>query len=405
MNKLPIIAILALLVGLMAALPGVALAVTDCTFTTVDTTMTLDADCTTDTTILVPDGFTLDGDGFSITAVDPAGGHFLGAVVANAGTTAHVKNLTVTASGLINACDVGADRLRGIMFNGASGSITDNTVLNINQGVSGCQEGNGIEVRNAPFDGTHPNTIYVEISDNTVTNYQKTGILANGDVFVEIKENVVTGVVSAVIAQNGIQLGFGGQGVVKENEIGPDFFTGSFWAASAILLFEVSDVVVNENLVKESQLGVAIAGFGGVFGGPGVANYNIVKENTLIDNKFGMSLQVFFGAGGQVNNNVIEENQITATGSVTNGIDLFGCVPVSGFCPAGAHTVDNNLIKENFVSGYLVGLELNQNANNNTMEENDFSGNTTPVIDGGTGNVFAAFNLSAPTSAVVQPIN
>ena len=85
--------------------------------------------------------------------------------------------------------------------------------------------------------------------------------------------------------------------------------------------------MVNENLVKESQLGVAIAGFGGVFGGPGVANYNIVKENTLIDNKFGMSLQVFFGAGGQVNNNVIEENQITATGSVTNGIDLFGCVP------------------------------------------------------------------------------
>lgn len=61
----------------------------------------------TDTAILVPDGFTIDG-----------------------------------------------ARLRGILFDGAAGSITHNTVTNINQGASGCQEGNGIEVRNGPFDNT-----------------------------------------------------------------------------------------------------------------------------------------------------------------------------------------------------------------------------------------------------------
>ena len=34
-----------------------------CTFTTSNSTMTLDADCGTDTTIKVPNGFTLDGNG------------------------------------------------------------------------------------------------------------------------------------------------------------------------------------------------------------------------------------------------------------------------------------------------------------------------------------------------------
>ena len=44
-------------------------------------TDTLLSDCTTDHTIVVTNGWTLDGDGYSITGVDPAGGHFLGAVV------------------------------------------------------------------------------------------------------------------------------------------------------------------------------------------------------------------------------------------------------------------------------------------------------------------------------------
>src|SRR5947208_82886 len=130
-----------------------ASATTTCVFITVGTTMTLVADCMTDSTIFVPNGFTLDGNGHKITAVDPPLDHFRGAVVKNLGTSANVVNLIVTASSLANVCDAGDDRLRGILFDGASGSITNNNVIDINQGISGCQEGNGIEVRNAPFDG------------------------------------------------------------------------------------------------------------------------------------------------------------------------------------------------------------------------------------------------------------
>ncbi|MFO7546389.1 MAG: hypothetical protein R6W77_12930, partial [Trueperaceae bacterium] len=66
---------------------NLGLTATGCTFVDDGTVMTLTADCTTDATIFVPDGYTLDGAGFTITAVDPAGDHFRGAVVANAGVT------------------------------------------------------------------------------------------------------------------------------------------------------------------------------------------------------------------------------------------------------------------------------------------------------------------------------
>ena len=58
--------------------------------------MTLTTDITTDATIKVLDGYTLNGNGHKITAVDPDGGAFVGAVVENEGTAMYVKNLTVT---------------------------------------------------------------------------------------------------------------------------------------------------------------------------------------------------------------------------------------------------------------------------------------------------------------------
>jgi hypothetical protein len=233
---------------------GVSEATTNCTFTTVGTTMTLDGDCSTDETLLIPNGYTLDGAGYTITAGDPSGGHFVGAVVMNAGTTAHVTNLGVTASALANVCDAGTSRLRGILFDGASGSITNNTVDNINQGLSGCQEGNGIEVRNAPFNGTYPNTKTVVITGNVVTKYQKTGIVANGDVDVAINNNYVgSAELPEYIAANSIQVGFGGMGSVNNNEIVGnqwDVISTPQWSAMAVLVYFAGTVNVNHNEIS-----------------------------------------------------------------------------------------------------------------------------------------------------------
>jgi hypothetical protein len=238
-------------------------ATTSCTFTTVGSTMTLNGDCTTDATILVLNGFTLDGAGFTITAEDPLGNHFLGAVVKNGGAFAAVKNLTVDTNALANICDGGDDRLRGILFDGASGIIKDNTVRNINQGASGCQEGNGIDVRNTPF-VAGGSDVLVWISGNTVTNYQKTGIVTNGSVAGTIVGNVTTGFGPVdYIAQNGIQIGFGGTAIIQENQVSGNDYTPKSFVSCGLLMFDADGVRASQNHYANNERNVCVFGRGG----------------------------------------------------------------------------------------------------------------------------------------------
>lgn len=233
-----------------------------CQFATSGTTMTLLADCVTDHTIKVPNGWTLDGDGHTITGVDPEGDHFVGAVVANGGAVAHVTDLTVTVDGLADVCDADAARLRGILFDGAAGSITNNRAIGINQGASGCQEGNGIEVRNAPFNTAGPD-LAVTISGNVVTEYQKTGIVANGSVVATILNNTVTGAGPiGYIAQNGVQVGFGGAGLVKGNTISGNSYTGPDLACG-ILFFDADGVKQQSNTLFANEKDLCNFGRGG----------------------------------------------------------------------------------------------------------------------------------------------
>lgn len=226
-----------------------------CQFNTVGFTMTLQNDCTTDQTILIPGGMTLDGNGHSITAVDPVAGHFLGAVVKNDDTTsANVTNLTVTTFHLSDVCDAGPDRLRGIMLDGASGSITNNTVVGIKQGASGCQEGNAIDVRNGPLDSPLGANKAVTISGNTIRDYQKTGIVANGHVLATITNNTVTGAGPVnYIAQNGIQVGFYGSATIKGNTVSGNWYTPVSDLACGILLYQAGGVKASSNTLFANE--------------------------------------------------------------------------------------------------------------------------------------------------------
>jgi hypothetical protein len=214
---------------------------------------TLLADCITDHTIVVPQnagGSVFDGATHSITGVDPVGNHFLGAVVqAQAGLKPiTVKNLTVQTSNLATSCDAGDARLRGILFDGVSGAIQNNVVKDIEQGATGdgCQEGNAIEVRNAPFTTAGPDKS-VTISGNSVTEYQKTGILVNGSVAATITNNTVVGDGPInFIAQNGIQVGFGASANVMLNTVSGNSYTGPD-VACGLLLFQADGAKVSKN--------------------------------------------------------------------------------------------------------------------------------------------------------------
>lgn len=238
---------------------GSAAAASDCVFVYEGDTMTLQSDCTTDATIAVPDGYTLDGKNHTITAVDPSGGHFLGAIVRNGGAVASVTRLTVTASGLANVCDGAGspdNRLRGILLDEASGSITGNTIVGVNQGASGCQEGNSIEVRNF---GTAPTTA-VEIAGNLVLDYQKTGIVVNGDVVANVQHNRIgASATQANLAANGLQIGFGAGATVSFNQIAGNQWCGpSDYAATAVLLYQsaAGTTVSKNNVGGNADIGI-----------------------------------------------------------------------------------------------------------------------------------------------------
>ena len=285
-----------------------------CSFTTSGTTMTLDADCTTDSTLFIPDGMTLDGASHTITAVDPVAGHFTGAVVANAGAVAHVRNLTVRASGLANVCDAGEDRLRGILFEGASGSIAHNTVLDLHQGPSGCQEGNAIEVRNAPFDGTHPATAAVEVAHNRIQDYQKTGLVANGDVDVQVHHNTIgASATQHELAANALQLGFGATGRVEHNQIaGNQWFGPSDYGATAVLVYFAGGAEIRHNSIGgNADIGIYY------FADDGVIDNNRIFDAGEDGGHYDIGLGNW-GSGNAVTNNKVRGFDIPYDG-VTDG--------------------------------------------------------------------------------------
>jgi len=297
-----------------------------CTFTTVKKTMTLNGNCTTTASINIPNGFTLDGAGYTITANDPLLGHFTGGVVQSGGASASVTNVTITASGLADICDGGAARLRGILFDGASGSITNVRVLNLNQGASGCQEGNAIEVRNF---GSSPVTNRVTIDGNTVTGYQKTGIIANGDVEATITNNLVDGLGPVgYIARNGVQVGFGASGMVKRNQVSGNSYTGSSTVSGGILVVGgpgydgdfCVNVQIDRNVVTGNDVGVYLSQYEADFSAPASATNIKVVNNEISNNAVNNGYIYQAGVSDVGNNDKIIANTITGAGYDPNTI-------------------------------------------------------------------------------------
>jgi hypothetical protein len=237
----------------------------DCSFSQSGNTITLLSDCTTDQTILVPNGKTLDGNSHQITAVDPVGGHFLGAVVQNAGAAASVQNLTVSASNLSTSCDAGLDGLAGIRLDGAAGSIMHNTVTGLQQGASGdgCQEGDAIEVRNTNATGTPS----VTVTGNAVSRYQKTGILVTGQVSAVVSSNTVTGYGPVTfIAQNGVQISRGATARVGSNMIKNNYYSPKSYTACGLIMYKAGGVLVEKtNTYSGNEKDVCTYGKGGTY--------------------------------------------------------------------------------------------------------------------------------------------
>lgn len=225
----------------------------------VNKTKTLEGNCTTTETISIGDGYTLDGNHFTITAVEPSSGAFTGPIISATNVTASVHDLTVTANNLSGACGA----LSGIYFFNTTGTISNNTVTNVNRGPNGCQDGNGIEVRNTVDAADY---VAVTLSGNTVNGYNKNGITANGSVSVEITNNTVTGsgpLGLGFAAQNGIQISRGATGVVKSNVVSGNDYTPKSYVACGLLLYMAEGVRVSSNDLFNNEMNQCNYGKGG----------------------------------------------------------------------------------------------------------------------------------------------
>jgi len=156
------------------------------------------------------------------------------------------------------------------------------------------------------------------ISENTVSGYVKNGITANlpsGDGgSVDIFWNTVTGrgpLPPGDYAQNGIQIGYGATGNVRDNHVSEHWYVPADWAACGILIFESDDCMVQGNTLEDNQVGVAIETWCWYLP---TASENRVVKNTIENGQVGVSVAAYaweYSTGDSMaDNNKVVNNAI-----------------------------------------------------------------------------------------------
>jgi hypothetical protein len=358
--------------ALPVAAAGSADAAIDCTFTTVDTTLRLDADCETDTTITIPDGFTIDGRHHWITAVDPYPDKFRGAVVQAIGGTANVKRLLIRVD-VAEECEPSSspDAISGILFDGARGLITDNAVVGVGRGPT-CDEGHAIVVRNA----TH-----AIVTNNLITDFWRVGVFVSGG-YVAIEHNEITTTVLGSITESGIIFNNGARGSAFDNTI--QVASPGTGPVYGVLVRESDEISVFANTIGGGTWGIWLDAIcQSTTTGGASANDNFIAENTVTalyegivvtaqtyptlatcapvvdgtqvtaNRVFAPQTGIFVGAVANdgtftptVSNTDVRRNRVTATGSAQNGIAVMafetcGCAPIP--VTSGTNVVRNTL--------------------------------------------------------------
>lgn len=237
-------------------------------------TYTLTDDCTTTTQIDVPDGWTVDGAGHTITAVEnPGSPNFTGGVLASAVGTAgaaaklNVENLTIATQ--FSGSNSG-DNLYGIYLHRAGGSITDVVVDGITHG-NGVQEGRAIMVDNRTDAGSNDTPrAAVTLDRVSVTDYQKAGVQLEGNLrFTATRLNVgmagtPDGLPLTKIAANSVEILYGAHGSLTDSAIAENNYADDNTGdaadsdATAVLLFNAGTVDLARNVISGTDGDVGI---------------------------------------------------------------------------------------------------------------------------------------------------
>jgi len=264
------------------------------------------------------------------------------------GLTAAVVDPASTVSGTINAtgCDIGVyfdsghgqvsgaevygALWYGIVVNGDSGNpsvvVTNSRVHNIGDSpFNGDQRGVAIYYR-AYLSGSTSGKIW----NNTISLYQKGGIVTNGSgTSVDIKGNTVTGFgPTALVAQNGIQIGYGESAQVKDNTVTGHSYTGTGAVSGGII----------------------------AVGGPG---YDPCPT---------ASAHCAYTAGTDIEGNTVLNNDV---GVFLTNLDATDNPPASA---TNIKAVGNTISDATVTNGYIYQAGVSDVGNNDKIINNDISG-------------------------------
>ena len=254
----------------------------------------------------------------------------------NGATGVTIEDLTVegtysggfgtTANGVLLGLHAGI-----YVANGGSATISDNHVTNIRDNPPNTTSDDGFGILIGSNSSVLNTTGSAVVENNTVDNYQSSGIdVANAGSHATIKNNTVTGLSLTLANQYNEQVGItaeaGGTGLISGNKVTGNVQTGKF-AVGIYLESSGAGVSVTDNTVTGNNTGIYAFGIQGGTIASNRDSHNIdsgilmintvgttVTDNKLTGNSTG--IQVFSGQGGTIASNKVSNN----TG---DAIDLF----------------------------------------------------------------------------------
>ena len=287
-----------------------------------------------------------------------------------------VQNATVTISHITvdgandGLTDCSVDAI-GIYYQNASGTITDNAVRNVllAPALQGCQDGLAINVESTTGSS-------VTVSNNSVRNYDKNGITASGPdngspgPNVTVTGNTVIGLgATTVIAQNGIQVGYGATGKVTSNNVIDDIYINppgcapSCTGSSGILIYGSANVTISDNTVESTQFGIV----------PVTESATLTANGTIIRSNHVGGTQLFDAIDLCSDGDTAHSNVIY--GSEQSGIHLDDeCPPSTG---------SDTIVTGNTINEACAGVLLGTGSGNTTVP-NTYSNVTNTTLAGDT---------------------
>jgi hypothetical protein len=370
-----------------------------CAATQAGSTITLTANCTTSETIDVADGVTVDGDGFTISAVDPVGDFFSGPVLkAATGTptvpaTMNVKNLTVAASLAPNSF---ATSLSGLYYENAGGTLTDVELSGItNESLAGA--GRALEVRNSAAT-TAPT---IAINGLKVRNFGKSGVFIQGKTSVTATKvdigpaTNVDGSQWVTGASNGFTL-FGGAGGGPSGSLTDSKIAGNRYAGddtdpnapqgigTAVLVIDSPDLTVSNLTVTgvDSDQGLIVQDFDDTVGSKTTVTCSSFTRTSggNADSKWGQAITNDEDDGGPVTliagSNTFSGWVLNYEGAITPTVDP-ACTPPTKATVTATAKKDEVKAGKNIkisgsaspaLAGVTVSLQLKSNGQFETVK-------------------------------------